>query len=86
MVGEVGLGCMGMSEGRGPTEEGESIRALHRALDLGVNLFLDTADSYALGENEVTSSAKRSRNAATRYFSPPSLGSSAKMRATEPDA
>jgi len=47
----LGLGCMGMSEFYGPGDEAESIRTIHRALDLGVN-FLDTADIYGLGRNE----------------------------------
>jgi aryl-alcohol dehydrogenase-like predicted oxidoreductase len=42
---------MGMSEFYGPGDEGESIRTIHRALDLGIN-FLDTADIYGLGRNE----------------------------------
>ena len=40
-----------MSEFYGPGDEGESIRTIHRALDLGVD-FLDTADIYGLGRNE----------------------------------
>ncbi|MEK6779778.1 MAG: aldo/keto reductase [Candidatus Deferrimicrobiota bacterium] len=51
MVSRMGLGCMGMSEFYGPGDEQESIRTIHRALDLGMN-FLDTADVYGLGRNE----------------------------------
>ncbi|WP_294299989.1 aldo/keto reductase [uncultured Chryseobacterium sp.] len=47
----IGLGCMGMSFAYGPTDEQESISTLHKALDLGINLW-DTADMYANGENE----------------------------------
>ncbi len=47
-----GLGCMGMSEWYGPTDWDESIATIHRALDLGVT-FLDTADVYGAGHNEV---------------------------------
>jgi aryl-alcohol dehydrogenase-like predicted oxidoreductase len=47
----LGLGCMGMSEFYGATDEAESIAVLHRALDLGVT-FLDTADMYGSGHNE----------------------------------
>lgn len=42
---------MGMSEFYGPGDEAESIRTIHRALDLGVTM-LDTADAYGFGENE----------------------------------
>ncbi|MER5525665.1 aldo/keto reductase [Streptomyces sp. NPDC002677] len=47
-----GLGCMGMSEGYGPTSWDDAIATVHRALDLGVTL-IDTADAYAFGHNEV---------------------------------
>jgi aryl-alcohol dehydrogenase-like predicted oxidoreductase len=47
-----GLGCMGMSEHYGPTDWDESIATIGRALDLGVT-FIDTADIYGTGHNEV---------------------------------
>ena len=50
-VGAIGLGCMGMSEFYGDSNEIESIYTINRALDLGVTL-LDTADMYGVGENE----------------------------------
>jgi aryl-alcohol dehydrogenase-like predicted oxidoreductase len=50
-VSAQGLGCMGMSEFYGATDERESIATIHRALDLGVTL-LDTADMYGPFVNE----------------------------------
>ena len=50
-VSRLGLGCMGMSEFYGPSDENECIRTLHAALDLGVS-FYDTADMYGRGKNE----------------------------------
>lgn len=50
-VGEVGLGCMGMSEFYGPRDDAESLATLERAFELGVTFF-DTADMYGLGHNE----------------------------------
>jgi aryl-alcohol dehydrogenase-like predicted oxidoreductase len=50
-VSALGLGCMGMSEFYGPTDEAESIAVIHCALDLGIDL-LDTADAYGPFTNE----------------------------------
>lgn len=50
-VGEIGLGCMGMSWGYGDRNDDESLRTLARALELGVT-FWDTADLYGAGSNE----------------------------------
>jgi len=50
-VSALGLGCMGMSEFYGASDDAESLRTLARAADLGVTLF-DTADAYGFGHNE----------------------------------
>src|SRR5262245_56235581 len=50
-VPALGLGCMGMSEFYGASDDAESIKTIHRALELGVTL-LDTADIYGPHTNE----------------------------------
>ncbi|HVU72750.1 MAG TPA: aldo/keto reductase [Mycobacteriales bacterium] len=50
-VGRIGLGAMGMSGVYGTPDEAESIRTIHRALDLGVTL-IDTAEVYGPFHNE----------------------------------
>jgi aryl-alcohol dehydrogenase-like predicted oxidoreductase len=50
-VSAIGLGCMGMSEFYGPSDEQDSMATIHRALDLGVTFF-DTSDMYGSGHNE----------------------------------
>jgi aryl-alcohol dehydrogenase-like predicted oxidoreductase len=50
-VSAMGLGCMGMSEFYGKRDDEQSIRVIHRSIDLGMD-FLDTADMYGIGANE----------------------------------
>lgn len=59
-VSEIGFGTWaiggaanvgGMPIGWGPTDDAESIQAIHTALDAGINFF-DTADFYGLGHAE----------------------------------
>lgn len=50
-VSAVGLGCMGMSDFYGPSDEARSLATLDRALEIGV-AFWDTSDMYGCGANE----------------------------------
>ena len=51
VVSAIGLGCMGMSDFYGPSDEAGNLAVLEHAIDIGVN-FLDTADMYGVGRNE----------------------------------
>jgi len=50
-VSTIGLGCMGMSEFYGPTDEAQNLKVLEAALERGIN-FWDSADMYGMGHNE----------------------------------
>ena len=50
-VSAIGLGCMGMSEFYGPSDDGRSRDLIHYAIDRGERFF-DTADIYGFGLNE----------------------------------
>ena len=75
-VSRQGLGCMGMSDFYGATDDTESVATIHRALDLGVTFF-DTADMYGpLHQRGAAGPGARGARA-TRRSSPPSSASCA---------
>lgn len=51
VASQLGLGCMGMSEFYGATDETENLRVLDRSIELGMT-FWDTADIYGPFKNE----------------------------------
>ena len=51
LVGAIGLGAMGFAGYYGGSDDEEGVRAIWRALDLGITL-IDTAESYGDGHSE----------------------------------
>src|SRR3954454_21342000 len=84
-VSRLGLGAMTMAgtyTSEGAVDDAESIRTIHRALDLGVT-YLDTAEVYG-PLPQWRWSAGPWRAAATRSSSPPSSASSGTATASSP--
>jgi aryl-alcohol dehydrogenase-like predicted oxidoreductase len=50
-VSEIGFGSWAIGSNWGPQSDEDSVKALHRALDLGCN-FIDTARAYGDGRSE----------------------------------
>ncbi len=50
-VSEIGFGAWAIGGGWGDQNDNDSIKALHKALDLGIN-FIDTAAGYGNGRSE----------------------------------
>jgi aryl-alcohol dehydrogenase-like predicted oxidoreductase len=69
VVSAKGLGCMGMSEFYGETDEQESIATIHHALDRGITFF-DTADMYGVGATRSWWAARWRAASGTRRSSP----------------
>ena len=51
-ISAIGLGCMGMSEFYGDSDDTQSLALLDKAIEIGINFF-DTADTFGLGHNEM---------------------------------
>ena len=50
-VSAIGFGCWELGGSYGRIDESEVIAAIHKALDVGINLF-DTAEAYGFGQSE----------------------------------
>jgi aryl-alcohol dehydrogenase-like predicted oxidoreductase len=50
-VSEISFGAWAIGGAWGKVSDSESLRALHKAIDCGVN-FVDTADVYGMGRSE----------------------------------
>ena len=50
-ISEISFGAWAIGSAWGPVDDSESLAALHKAIDCGVN-FIDTADVYGMGHSE----------------------------------
>ena len=67
-VSEISFGCWAIGGTWGPVEDTESLTALHRAIELGVNFF-DTADVYGDGRSErLVAQLRREHKKGTIYI------------------
>ena len=66
VISRQGFGAMGLSNTYGQADDEESIRTLHRAIELGIDFF-DTATGYGAGHNE-TIDATASLNAVRAFL------------------
>ena len=65
-VSEISFGAWAIGSLWGKVEDSESLAALHRAVDLGVN-FIDTADVYGMGRSERLIARLRKERRETLY-------------------
>jgi aryl-alcohol dehydrogenase-like predicted oxidoreductase len=65
-VSAVSFGCWAIGGSWGPVDDGESLAALHRAAELGVNFF-DTSDRYGNGRSERLLARFRREHGETTY-------------------
>ncbi len=66
-VSEISFGAWAIGGSWGPVDDQDSIAALHRAIDLGVN-FIDTADVYGDGRSERLVAQVRKERTETIYI------------------
>ena len=69
-VSEVSFGAWAIGGSWGEVSDDDSLKALHRAIDTGVN-FIDTADVYGDGRSERLVAQLKKDRPATPFMSPP---------------